>query len=109
MGKEVNVLTLLEVTGAVMLVFLFMLVMPKPQSFNQAFGVGGYNPFAKPNIAFAMILASMSAATAPAATLMVVRQYRAYGPVTKRSYQLPQWMIFTELSSLDSLFHLRNY
>jgi Kef-type K+ transport system membrane component KefB len=84
MGKEVNVLTLLEVTGAVMLVFLFMLVMPKPQSFNNTYGIGGYNPFAKPNIAFAMILASMSAATAPAATLMVVRQYRAYGPVTKK-------------------------
>lgn len=81
MGKEVNVITLLEVTGVVMLVFLFMLVMPKPQSFN---GIGGYNPFAKPNVAFSLILASMSAATAPAATLMVVRQYRAYGPVTKK-------------------------
>jgi len=84
MGKEVNVITLLEVTGAVMLVFLFMLVMPKPQSFNSHYGIGGYNPFAKPNVAYSLILASMSAATAPAATLMVVRQYRAYGPVTKK-------------------------
>jgi len=30
-----------------------------------------------------MVIASMSAATAPAATIMVIRQYRAYGPVTK--------------------------
>jgi Kef-type K+ transport system membrane component KefB len=84
MGKEVNVITLMEVTGAVMLVFLFMLVVPKPQTFNNTYNVIGYNPFARPNVAFSMILASMSAATAPAATLMVVRQYRAYGPVTKK-------------------------
>lgn len=84
MGKEVNVITLMEVTGAIMLVFLFMLVVPKPASFNNDHGITTYNPFTKPNIAFAMILASMSAATAPAATLMVVRQYRAYGPVTKK-------------------------
>lgn len=38
----------------------------------------GYNPFSKPNVAFGLILASMSAATAPAATLMVIRQYRAF-------------------------------
>ncbi len=43
----------------------------------------GYQPFSKGNIAFGLVLASMSAATAPAATLMVMRQYRAYGPVTK--------------------------
>lgn len=43
----------------------------------------GYNPFSNVNVAFGLILASMSAATAPAATLMVIRQYRAYGPVTR--------------------------
>ena len=55
-----------------------MLFLPKPDSI-----MTGYNPFANPNIAFGLIIASMSAATAPAATIMVIRQYRAYGPVTK--------------------------
>lgn len=82
-GKEISILTAFEVFGAVALVFLLMLVMPKPQSFMQTHGLTSYNLFSKPNIAFSMILASMSAATAPAATLMVIRQYRAYGPVTK--------------------------
>ena len=35
------------------------------------------------DFAFSIVIAAMSAATAPAATLLVVRQYRAYGPVTK--------------------------
>lgn len=82
-GKEVSILTAFEVFGAVALVFLLMLIVPKPQTFQNSHGLVGYNPFTKPNIAFSMILASMSAATAPAATLMVIRQYRAYGPVTK--------------------------
>ena len=82
-GKEITILTAFEVLGAVVLVFLLMLVVPKPQSFNEAHGIIGYEPFAKPNIAMSMVLASMSAATAPAATLMVIRQYRAYGPVTR--------------------------
>lgn len=34
------------------------------------------------NIRFALVLAAIAAATAPAATLMVVRQYRAKGPLT---------------------------
>lgn len=34
------------------------------------------------NIRFALVLAAIAAATAPAATLMVVRQYRAQGPLT---------------------------
>ena len=78
MGKEVMILTTFEVIGAVLIVFLAMLFLPKPDSI-----MTGYNPFANPNIAFGLILASMSAATAPAATIMVIRQYRAYGPVTK--------------------------
>lgn len=35
------------------------------------------------NIQFALILSAIAAATAPAATLMVVRQYKAKGPLTK--------------------------
>lgn len=78
MGKTVIILTTFEVIGAVLIVFLAMLFLPKPGSITT-----GYNPFSNPNIAFGLILASMSAATAPAATMMVIRQYRAYGPVTK--------------------------
>lgn len=78
MGKSVIILTTTEVIGAVVVVFMAMLFLPKPVDI-----VSSYMPFANRNIAFGLILASMSAATAPAATLMVIRQYRAYGPVTK--------------------------
>lgn len=78
LGKEIFTLTTLEVVGAVLVVFLALFFLPKPDVIQT-----GYHPFAKENIAFGMILASMSAATAPAATIMVIRQYRAYGPVTK--------------------------
>ncbi len=77
-GKSIFTLTSFEVLGAVLVVFLALLFLPKPGSIQ-----GGYNPFSPENFAFGMILASMSAATAPAATIMVMRQYRAYGPVTK--------------------------
>src|SRR5690554_453731 len=78
MGKEISILTLTEVVGAVLIVFLTMLFIPKPDSISV-----GYQPFSNSSIAFALILASMSAATAPAATLMVMRQYRADGPVSR--------------------------
>lgn len=78
MGKSVLVLTTFEVIGAVLVVFLAMLFLPKP-----GYVMSEYLPFSNKNIAFGLVLASMSAATAPAATMMVIRQYRAYGPVTK--------------------------
>ena len=81
-GKNINTITVLEVIGAVVMVFVVLFFIPKPEPIM----VGGYNPFSKGNIAFGLILASMSAATAPAATLMVMRQYRAYGPVTKNVF-----------------------
>jgi Kef-type K+ transport system membrane component KefB len=65
MGKKITIITLAEVIGAIGLVFFVMFVI-----FKQDF-------------AFSLVIASMSAATAPAATIMVIRQYRAYGPVTK--------------------------
>ncbi|MGD9605655.1 MAG: cation:proton antiporter [Bacilli bacterium] len=64
-GKKIFWITLLEVIGAVLVVFLVMFVL-----FKQPF-------------AFSIVIASMSAATAPAATLLVIRQYRANGPLTK--------------------------
>lgn len=78
MGKSVIILTTFEVIGAVFMVFLLLFFLPKPSMITS-----GYNPFSKENIAFGLILASMSVATAPAATIMVIRQYRAFGPVTK--------------------------
>lgn len=64
-GKKIFIITIAEVIGAVGLVFSLMYFV-----FNQDF-------------AFSIVIASMSAATAPAATLLVMRQYRAYGPTTK--------------------------
>ncbi|MDX9691002.1 MAG: cation:proton antiporter [Acholeplasmataceae bacterium] len=65
MGKKITIITLAEVAGAILVVFSVMYFI-----FNMDF-------------AFSIVIASMSAATAPAATIMVIRQYRAYGPVTK--------------------------
>ncbi len=77
-GKKINTITVYEVLFVVVTVFLILFFLPKPEPI-----MTGYQPFSKNNIAFGLILASMSAATAPAATLMVMRQYRSYGPVTK--------------------------
>ncbi|HHT99185.1 MAG TPA: cation:proton antiporter [Acholeplasma sp.] len=77
-GKNVTSITNHEVLFAVVLVFLTLFFIPKPAPI-----MNGYEPFSRNNIAIGLIFASMSAATAPAATLMVMRQYRAYGPVTK--------------------------
>jgi Kef-type K+ transport system membrane component KefB len=65
MGKAIAFITLTEVVGAVALVFSIMFFV-----FKQPF-------------AFSIVIASMSAATAPAATLMVMKQYRANGPMTR--------------------------
>jgi Kef-type K+ transport system membrane component KefB len=63
-GKSVAIITLTEVLGAVIVVFFIMYFLCR-------------QPFV-----FSIVIASMSAATAPAATLLVMRQYRAHGPVT---------------------------
>lgn len=65
LGKSIVIITLLEVIGAIAVVFSLM-----------------YFVFGQP-FAFSIVIASMSAATAPAATLMVIRQYRADGPLTR--------------------------
>jgi len=65
LGKSILIITLAEVIGAIFLVFSIMYF-----GFNQPF-------------AFSIVLASMSAATAPAATLLVIQQYKAKGPLTK--------------------------
>lgn len=65
LGKSIVIITLAEVVGAVVIVFTVMYYL-----LNQPF-------------AFSIVIASMSAATAPAATLLVIRQYNAHGPLTK--------------------------
>lgn len=63
-GKDIFIITIFEVVGVVGLVFSIMYFL-----MNQSF-------------VFSIIVASMSAATAPAGTLMVIQQYRAKGVMT---------------------------
>lgn len=65
LGKDIFVITIMEVIGVLIIVFSAMYFL-----LGQSF-------------VFSIIIASMSAATAPAGTVMVIRQYRAYGPLTK--------------------------
>ena len=65
LGKDVFVITIFEVIGVLLIVFSSMYFL-----LGQTF-------------VFSIVIASMSAATAPAGTVMVIRQYRAYGPLTK--------------------------
>ncbi|MGI6698957.1 MAG: cation:proton antiporter [Christensenellales bacterium] len=64
-GKEIMLITVAEVIGALVVVFFVMFVI-----------MG--QPFE-----FSLIIASMSAATAPAGILMVVRELRAQGPLVR--------------------------
>lgn len=65
LGKSIVIITLAEVVVAIALVFSVMYFL-----FRQPF-------------AFSIVIASMSAATAPAATLLVIKQFHADGPLTK--------------------------
>jgi len=62
-GKSPVVIALTEAIGAVLAVDLILIATGN-------------------DIAFSLVLGAIAAATAPAATLMVVRQYKAKGPVT---------------------------
>lgn len=65
LGKQIVVITIVQALVTVVLVTLAMLLVP------------GEN-----RVARALLLGAIAAATAPAATLLVVRQYKAKGPVT---------------------------
>ncbi|MDY0276550.1 MAG: cation:proton antiporter [Acholeplasma sp.] len=73
-GKKIFIITLLEVIGAIVVVFaaMYLLVPSSFPSFSS-----------NEKLSFALILGTMSAATAPAATILVIRQFKADGPVTK--------------------------
>lgn len=62
-GRGIMLITLLEAFGAFLVVFLSLWLI-----FRQEFS-------------FALVLGSIACATAPAATLLVIRQYKAKGPV----------------------------
>lgn len=64
LGKEIFIITVFEVLGAVSIVFGMMYFI-----FNQDF-------------VFSIMVASMAAATAPAGTMIVIRQYRARGKMS---------------------------
>lgn len=63
LGAKIFVITVFEAVGATVLVSTVLILM----------GV---------NTSLALVLGAIASATAPAATLMVVRQYKASGPVT---------------------------
>lgn len=65
MGKNVMIITVAEVLGAIAIVFSVMFFVFK-QSFE-----------------FSIVIASMSAATAPAGIVMVIRELKAKGPLVK--------------------------
>ncbi len=64
-GKNMLIITVAEVVGALTLVFLITFFV-----FRQSFE-------------FSLVIASMSAATAPAGILMVIRELKAQGPLVK--------------------------
>lgn len=72
-GKTIMIITLLEVIGAILVVFLAMFLLV-PLVFP--------NFTASERLVFSLILGTMSAATAPAATIMVIKQFRTKGPLT---------------------------
>ncbi len=63
-GKTTIVIAIFEALFATIFVFIAVMLYSK-------------------NVSYALILGSIAAATAPAATLMVVKQYKAKGPVTE--------------------------
>ncbi|NMA84083.1 MAG: cation:proton antiporter [Epulopiscium sp.] len=65
LGKNILIITAAQVFGAIFCVFAVTYWI-----FGQ-------------DLAFSLVIASMSAATAPAATIMVIRQYKTYGPLTR--------------------------
>lgn len=65
LGKNIVIISTAQVIGALLAVFTMMYWV-----FGQEF-------------VFSLVIASMSVATAPAATIMVIRQYKTYGPLTK--------------------------
>ena len=71
LGKKVTVITLVQALGAVVAVFAVLLV------------AGALGAFGENYLPLVFTLSAIATATAPAATLLVVRQYKAHGPLTE--------------------------
>ena len=71
LGKNVTVITIVQAFGAVIVTFVILLAAG-------LFGWLGEN-----YLPLVFTLSAIATATAPAATLLVVRQYKAHGPVTE--------------------------
>ena len=71
LGKNVTVITLVQAFGAVIVTFVVLLVA----------GLLGW--LGENYLPLVFTLSAIATATAPAATLLVVRQYKAHGPVTE--------------------------
>jgi len=71
LGKNVTVITFFQAIGAVVVVFVTLWIAGLCGAFGD-----NYMPIV-------FTLSAIATATAPAATLLVVRQYKAHGPVTE--------------------------
>lgn len=71
LGKNVTVITVVQAFGAVLVTFVVLLVA----------GLAGW--LGENYMPLVFTLSAIATATAPAATLLVVRQYKAHGPVTE--------------------------
>ena len=71
LGKNVTVITVVQAFGAVIVTFVVLLVA----------GLLGW--LGENYMPLVFTLSAIATATAPAATLLVVRQYKAHGPVTE--------------------------
>lgn len=71
LGKNVTVITVVQAFGAVIVTFVVLLVA----------GLAGW--LGENYMPLVFTLSAIATATAPAATLLVVRQYKAHGPVTE--------------------------
>lgn len=71
LGKNITVITLVQAFGAVIVTFVVLLVA----------GLLGW--LGENYLPLVFTLSAIATATAPAATLLVVRQYKAHGPVTE--------------------------
>ena len=71
LGKKITLITAAQAFGAVILVFVCLL------------GAGLFGWLGENYMPIVFTLSAIATATAPAATLLVVRQYKAHGPVTE--------------------------
>lgn len=93
MGKSVFIMTFLESLLAVVLVAVLLYFVPQKNA-------DGSVMQGSKKLAFSLILGAMAASTAPAATLLVMRQYRAHGPVSMR---------IVGITALDDIFGIVSF